>query len=35
MSVDEFVDICVATIGIDDNFGARDIGIHYNVSMMT
>ena len=35
MSMTEFINMVTATRVVDDNFGAREIGIIYNLSMMT
>ena len=35
MSMHEFIDLVTATKVVDDNFGAREIGILFNLSMMT
>lgn len=35
MSMQEFIDMVTATKVVDDTFGAREIGVIYNVSMMT
>lgn len=35
MSMTEFIDLVTATRVVDDNFGAREIGILFNLSMMT
>ena len=35
MSMNEFIDLVTATRVVDDNFGAREIGILFNLSMMT
>jgi NLR family CARD domain-containing protein 3 len=35
MSMQEFIDMVTATRVVDDAFGAREIGVIYNVSMMT
>jgi hypothetical protein len=35
MSMSEFIDLVTATKVVDDNFGAREIGILFNLSMMT
>jgi len=35
MSMQEFIDMVTATKVVDDSFGAREIGVIYNVSMMT
>lgn len=35
MSMQEFIDMVTATKVVDDAFGAREIGVIYNVSMMT
>lgn len=35
MSMNEFIDLVTATRVVDDNFGAREISVLYNLSMMT
>lgn len=35
MSMNEFIDLVTKSGVIDDNFGAREIGVIFNVSMMT
>lgn len=35
ISMNEFIDLITRSGVIDDNFGAREIGIIYNLSMMT
>ena len=35
ISMGEFIDLVTATKVVDDNFGAREIGILFNLSMMT
>jgi hypothetical protein len=35
MNMNEFIELITNTKVIDDNFGAREIGIIYNISMMT
>jgi len=33
--MNEFIDLVTATRVVDDNFGAREISVLYNLSMMT
>jgi hypothetical protein len=35
MSLEEFVSLVTESGVVDDNFGAREIGPQYNLSMMT
>ena len=35
MSMQEFIDMVTATKVVDESFGAREIGVIYNISMMT
>ena len=35
MSMNEFIDLVTQSGVIDDNFGAREIGVLFNLSMMT
>ena len=35
MAMSEFIDLVTRSGVIDDNFGAREIGVIYNLSMMT
>lgn len=35
MSMNEFIDLVTRSGVVDDNFGAREIGVIYNLSMMT
>jgi len=35
ISLNEFIELITATRVVDDNFGAREIGILFNLSMMT
>ena len=35
MSLSEFIDLITASGVVDDNFGSREIGIIFNLSMMT
>ena len=35
MSMQEFIDMVTATNVVDESFGAREIGVIFNVSMMT
>jgi hypothetical protein len=35
MTMSEFIELVTNTKVVDDNFGAREIGILYNISMMT
>lgn len=35
MSMPEFIELITCTKVVDDNFGAREIGVIYNISMMT
>ena len=35
MSMNEFIDLVTRSGVVDDTFGAREIGVIYNLSMMT
>lgn len=35
MSLNEFIDLVTSSGVVDDNFGAREIGTIFNLSMMT